>query len=532
MHERAWDSTLLAVGLEPQLFVDNLLIDSVQDTTRRWHTPRRRQDGPLFTEDRPWEHRLWTAYYGSTTVLRDPDDGLFKCWYQDQEGAPAPGEGAGSRPPANFAMRATLLYAESADGVRWRKPELDVRSAGGQRTNIVLGGGAFGDAHAMTVVLDPYPPRPEERFRGMLRRIWYEGGARRRVTTCVHSPDGIHWSRYRQAPVFGSRGGSPGDVNILWYDRHARQFVVNVRAHLGGLPGAVDLRHPYRAHGFLHPYRPHLPLAQNKRRVWQSRSHDFLHWSEPVLIAVPDDDEDGLDEGYYGLSQFRIGHQHLGAAGLFRAVDNTLEVQLLQSRDGLRWRPAAKRQPFLAPRGPGHWDAWMASLFSPPIDVGSEHWFYQGGFNYHHDWFLAGPNEALDHPEARNPGGASGGLGLVTLRRHGFASLSANAVREGIVVTHPVSSPGRRLAINARCRPGGSIRVEAADRRGEVLGLTSGRPCSRDACDPITGDSVEHAVTWSGDPRAPAPEGDGDWRVLRFFLRDADLFSFTFLANE
>ena len=115
----------------------------------------------------------------------------------------------------------------------------------------------------------------------------------------------------------------------------------------------------------------------------------------------------------------------------------------------------------------------------------------------------------------------------MTLRRHGFASLSANAVREGIVVTQPVLSSGRRLAINARCRPGGSIRVEVADRRDAVI-----EPCSRDACDPFAGDSVQHVVRWGGDPRVAGPEGDGDWRVLHFFLRDADLYSFTFLPAE
>ena len=37
----------------------------------------------------------------------------------------------------------------------------------------------------------------------------------------------------------------------------------------------------------------------------------------------------------------------------FQAVDNEIEVQLLMSRDGLRWRRTGKRQPFLAPRGEG-----------------------------------------------------------------------------------------------------------------------------------------------------------------------------------
>ena len=65
MHDHAWDSTLLAVGLEPQLFVDNLLTASAHDATRRWHRPRRSQKGPLFTE-----HRPWTASTGRSTRRR------------------------------------------------------------------------------------------------------------------------------------------------------------------------------------------------------------------------------------------------------------------------------------------------------------------------------------------------------------------------------------------------------------------------------------------------------------------------------
>ena len=56
MQTNIWDSTLLDVGQEVQTFVDDLLIASVQDVKRSWHTPIRVQDQPLLTEDRPWEH--------------------------------------------------------------------------------------------------------------------------------------------------------------------------------------------------------------------------------------------------------------------------------------------------------------------------------------------------------------------------------------------------------------------------------------------------------------------------------------------
>ena len=519
-----WDSTMLDAAEEVQTFVDDLLIASVQDVKRSWHTPLRKQEQPLITEDRPWEHVLWTAYYGSTTVLRDPADGLFKCWYQNQQGAPAQGARGGDRPPANFNLRATQLYACSPDGLIWEKPELDVRQVGGRKSNIVLGGGEFGDAHAMTVVLDPHPPRREERFRAMLRHLWSDASGRQRQTHCVHSPDGIHWRLYDEIPRFGRQGNRPGDVNLLFYDPEAREFVVNIRAHLGGQPGAVNLRQPRKGAGFLWSHQPYQPLAMSKRRIWQSRSSDFLHWSDPVLVATPDDDEYELDVSYYGMSQFRLGSLYLATVGVFHQVDNLIEVQLLMSRDGLHWQPTKNRRPFLQPRGAGHWDAYMVSLFSQPIDVGDEHWFYQGGFNYHHDWWLAGPNEGLDHAEARHPERASAGLGLVTLRRHGFAALEANRLREGIVVTHPVLSDGNRLQINARCRPGGSVRVEVADRSDTVIG-----GCAKDDCDAMTGDSVAHTVTWNGRPELPASARESaNWRSLRFFLRDAELYSFCF----
>src|SRR5438105_7697367 len=77
------DATLLNLGLKKQLFFDNLLIESVQDITREFHQPRKYEGNPLIVRDKPWEHILYfrTSEY---TVLRDPKDNLFKCWYSDE----------------------------------------------------------------------------------------------------------------------------------------------------------------------------------------------------------------------------------------------------------------------------------------------------------------------------------------------------------------------------------------------------------------------------------------------------------------
>jgi hypothetical protein len=330
---------------------------------------------------------------------------------------------------------------------------------------------------------------------------------------------------YDEFPTMGSCGAQLGDVSILFYDEDSREFIQNTR-HCEQGRGVRNPRNP-RNHSFNAPYEPHNFASFGERRIWQSRSHDFLHWSEPVLVAACDE-EDNLDESLYGMAQFRLGQMHLGTAGMLHKVDNEMDVHLLMSRDGIRWHRTAGRRPFLAPRGEDHWDAHMVSLASPPIPVGDELWFFHGGTNYHHDWFLVRHlGETIDHPEARNPDGARFCLGLATLRKEGFASLYANSLREGIVVTRPMRTKGDRLIINGRCAKGGSIRVEVANVMDEVVGC-----CSKGHCDPFTGDAVAHTVSWSGKSSIPAGASeDRDVRKLRFFLRDAEIFSFRFATT-
>ncbi len=510
MRDTSKDSTNLYVEDRTQTFIDNVVIESVQDVTRRWHTPERRGDGPIITKDRPWEG-IPTFSYSSYCVLRDPEDGLFKCWYENSAGVP-------DAKLMALGLEAQQLYAQSEDGIHWTKPELDLVQVDGRNTNIVMPDGA----HCMSVVIDPHPPRKEERFRAFYTHMWDKNSQRQ--SRCAYSEDGIHWHAYDELPEMGIAGPRLCDVTIVMYDEDAREFIQNTRHIL--MTAAVTREVWDRSVSFARPYEPHNFAAYNQRRVWQSRSSDFIHWSEPALVAVTDDEEDNLDESFYGMPQFRVGTVHLATVGVLRAVDNEMDVQLLVSRDGIQWQRAIKRRPFLAPRGKGYWDAHMVSLTSPPIEVNDELWFYHGGTDYHHDWWLVGQREGIDHPEARDPlgCGARFGMGLATLRKDGYAGLFANRYRQGVVITRPLISLGSTLIINARCAPGGSVGVEVVDRFDRVAG-----DCSLEHCDHFVGDSVAHTVSWNGDSRVPAGRDKGlYWRKVKFVLRDAELFSFCF----
>jgi hypothetical protein len=259
-------------------------------------------------------------------------------------------------------------------------------------------------------------------------------------------------------------------------------------------------------------YYPHRPDLMNKRRVHQSRSADFLHWTDPLPVSVPDDGFDNLDEGHYGMQQFRVGGLHFATLGVFRYVDNEMDVRLLLSRDGIHFQPADRGRPFLAPRGRGHWDAHLVSITSPPVERGDEWWFYHGGSSGYHD---------VDEPAELR----AFGLGLARLRKDGLASLEASRYREGYFITRPLTcihrKPGAtRLLINVRCRPAGWIRVAVLDLEN--------RPLERralDDCDIFRGDVTAHRVQWRGEAACPIANG---WCKLHFLLRDAEIFSFRF----
>ena len=135
MRDLSIDSMHLFVKETVQTFIDNVVIESVQNITRRWHSPERRGESPIISKDRPWE-RVTYFTYSNYCVLRDPEDGLFKCWYEDLK---PQGENRVVSPGAPWFL-SRQCYAESEDGIHWRKPELDVLEVDGYKTNIVLGG--------------------------------------------------------------------------------------------------------------------------------------------------------------------------------------------------------------------------------------------------------------------------------------------------------------------------------------------------------------------------------------------------------
>jgi hypothetical protein len=442
--------------MQKLLFWDYREIETVRGFARMLQQPRKHTENPLFIADRPWENGNMQLY-GS--VIKPPD-GPFQLWYS----------------VIHRPWNMYLAYAESDDGIVWRKPELSVFEYEGQKTNIIF----TANPHGPAIIYDPDDPRPGWRYKMVA------GADPSGCITAYYSPDGISWRPARGAhrrlapagwPVIGTNPDCPM-----------------------GLLRAPDGRYViyHRLHGF-------------GRRVFRSESWDFVYWTgEPRLVLEPDAGDPPQTQ-FYGLGSTAYGPFEIGTLWIFHTDEEDLlpgkshgyqEAELAYARSGYAWHRAAQGTPFIPHGGPGEWDRGNLQCASAPVFLPDEIRYYYAGTDMRHQkrWELE-PQTA--------------GLGLATLKPDRFIALCAGRdPAELITVSFPLAG---ELFVNAATRPAGWIRVELLRGDKEPIAGYAGS-----ACVPVSGDSISHHVRWeSGDTALPI----GETVRLRVLAQDADLYS-------
>jgi hypothetical protein len=177
------------------------------------------------------------------------------------------------------------------------------------------------------------------------------------------------------------------------------------------------------------------------------------------------------------------------------------------SRDGFHWdRP--ERSPFVSTSpSTGDWNHdYLHPVGGCCLIVGDQLHFYVGG----RSGDLSQPNSYRS-------------VGLVTLRRDGFASLEAGGA-VGTLTTRPVSFQGKHLFVNAAAQSG-QLRVEVLDQRGKVL-----EPFTMASCIPVTGNQTLLQVRWKGAKDLSRVSGRPV--RFRFSVQNAALYAFWVSADE
>jgi len=481
-------SGTINVGLRKQFFVDETFVESSRGVHLTMNAPYQTPQ-PVLVADQPWENSIHVY----SSVIKEGN--VVRIWY-----------GLNPKPPAGLC----IAYAESTDGIRFTKPELNLVEVNGSRANnVVLEGRIAGSA----VWIDPQAP-PHQRYKTQAKV--YPGGELH-----MHaSPDGYHWAFFADLRI-----GHKDTQNIVFWDDAVQRYL---------LYGRKKTYHKLPNNG-----------RMSNRMVRRLESDDLVHWDSECLVMKADEVDLATYDtptvqapvDYYGAAVFKYPDSHgaylmltqafwhwkrrppaqrWGPAGdktlaeYERLAPSVLDVRLAVSRDGKRFTRAVGRKPFLRLGPEGSFWSRMVWAMPNPIRMGDELWIYYVGTNEDHDGFI--------DPAA--PGHLTG-IGRAIMRLDGFISADADYTG-GEIVTPPIKFDGKSLELNLDTSGGGSVSVELLDENNQpIKGYTQAEAT------PLCGNSVRMPVTW-GENRDVSRLA-GKPVKIRFVMRDCKLYAFQFI---
>jgi len=424
------------------------------------------------------------------TVLRD--GGRFRMWYQ---GWPMDWTGQGL-----FGV----CYAESDDGIAWRKPTLDLVASGEGPNNLTDLGLA-----TLSVFIDPQAPS-SHRYRATGYAVPGPQLVHPQVTGkgyyTSHSADGLHWELDQPTPQWLG-----ADVNTsIWHPQQRRAIVA--------------LKQIPRTNKF------------TRRSIWNAELKDG-EWSDQHCALVPDEFDDvcAIREGfasgdYYGMGMMPAGSGTAGfiwqfrhslprTAGVGGGVFGVIDVSLAyQAGRCDRWLHVPGRKNFI-----GHddvpWGAACVCTSSGPVTVGNEQRLYFAAMGRTHGW---NRNEKWERFGDRVQQQVTEGIGRIGFakwpkdRLFGFRSDPQGTLDLKLgEITEP-----SELVLNYKTQADGHIRVELVDVDGHGL---------HDAV-ALTGDDLSGVARWKqGSTIGPLP---ADQAVARLHMESAEVYAYELISKS
>ncbi|MBQ4322935.1 MAG: hypothetical protein IJC19_03245 [Clostridia bacterium] len=423
------------------------------------HRPRVTVE-PVMIPDKPWEQTCLNCY---ATFLKI--DGKIRVWYE----AIPPEEGG------NIDMSSLLCYAESEDGIHFTKPNLGIFEYHGSKENNIVK-----NVHGTTVLYDKNAPE-SERYK-MIRTIYIDkptGGHSSSVYGAV-SPDGIHWTDLDDVIL-----DNPSDTqNFLSVDDKGEYSIYTRQVR--GYP-------------------------KRRRSIAVSRSKDFSKFPKPTML-LHSDPTDPPDWDYYTSGYHRwpgAEDAHLMLIDMFHRVQDTFDVHLALSSDGMIWYRPLGQQAYLATGEYGEFDAMTVSSTNGIIDMEDGTWniYIMTSPRGHND-------DRIDYPWL-----PYGGYWKATLREDGFTSIHAET--RGEFHTVPVKLTDT-LQVNAAMLNRGFVKVGLFDPETQepVPGFTT------EDCDPLERNKIWQTVSWKGSSDlSQFAEGKKKYQI-RFEMFKSDLYAF------
>lgn len=481
------------IGSRLELFVDDLLIDKLNGVTKMLHPPT--PQNAAIVIDKPWESPH-IAYVVIVNDVNAAGKKLFRMYYRSMTNK------------RNTGTPSYSGYAESDDGITWRKPALGIINFKGSKENNLV----FDEMQTTSLssggnlwpFKDENPNAKEsERYKAIIPFRMRGHKPDGTPLMAVASPDGLHWKRMQQNPVDDAWALRSEKTNMTFWDSNKKKYVMYIRS--------------WSDPGFLLGFR-HVSLVE---------SDDFLNWGpvKPIKFG----DAPGEHHYWFAPQQyFRAPHQYIALSMRYLPLLAT-EGKLTQ--EGRKWPQSASRNTWDGFYAPEHgitdcvlsagrdglnWQRHMSAFLRPGRD--GKNWTdrnlipARGIIQTAPDELSIYWVENYMHPSLRVRRG--------TLRLDGFVSMHAE-YSGGDFVTKPLKFTGDKLVINFASSAAGGLRAEIRDEAGHPIpGFTLAESAD------IYGDEIEQIVAWKKGTSVASLAGKSV--RLKFTIKDADLYSIRF----
>ena len=485
---------VIDIGSRLELFTDDFLVENLKgDALFKLHNPVPREI--VILHDQPWEG----SGSGYHSIFHDGKKYrmYYKAWQHTASS------------DASTVHPLYCAYAESYDGINWKKSELGLHKFNGSaKNNIVFISGEYNgynlDAGHPAVFMDTNPDVSHDaRFKAFLI-----SGPPKRGIAAFKSPDGINWTLISNKPVITD--GAFDSQNLAFWDSH---------------------NNIYRAYWRYFSEEDNNSRYKGVRSVRTAVSKDFIHWEEQTNITFTDTLIQQLYTNqikpYYRAPHILIGfparYIDRGWSPSMEALPEPEERKARASKSR-RYGTALTETILMVSRNGTTFKRWNEAFLRPGIERKGT-WTYGDAYMGWHivetasDLPGAPPELSFYVTESYWKGHASA-LRRYTLRIDGFVSVSA-PMTGGEIITKPVFFEGQSLYLNFSSSAAGEIVVEIQDISGKPF-----EKYSLEKCAPVFGDSLERVVSWQGGN--DISDISGKAVRLRFFLKDADLYSFRF----
>lgn len=191
------------IGSRRELFIDDHLVEQLRGEARKvLHHPIPRE--VALVHDEPWEG-TGSGYH---SIFQDGE--LYRMYYKAWHLDFSEGKLNTGRHPL------FCCYAESDDGINWRKPNLGLHEfQGSKENNITIVSGKLGplnvDAGHPAVFKDENPNAPADaRYKAILR------SSRPNGLLPFKSPDGLRWTPMTDEPILQGQGAFDSQNLAFW----------------------------------------------------------------------------------------------------------------------------------------------------------------------------------------------------------------------------------------------------------------------------------------------------------------------------